>query len=101
MNPYEGYKLYGPYVHRFSKRKIVYLRNSEDDRIYLNLSRYVMEMHLGERLSPQQDVHHVNGDKTDDRLENLEVIHRAPHNSSHAVEANARRIRNKSGQFVN
>jgi hypothetical protein len=70
-NPYEGYKLYGPYIHRFQKRRIVYLRRSEDkdERFYLNYSRYLMEMHLGRRLSPDEDVHHVNGDKMDDRIE--------------------------------
>jgi hypothetical protein len=84
-NPYEGYKLYGPYTHWRSKRKLVYLRKSKDDKIfYLNLARYVMEMHLGRRLTHDEDVHHLNEDVTDDRLENLEVRHRSLHNSEHA-----------------
>ena len=98
MNPYEGYKLYGPYVHRFTKRKIVYLRNQEDDRIYLNYSRYLMEMHLGYRLDPQHDVHHVNGDKTDDRVENFEVVHRTIHNVTQGKENILKRKRNSLGQ---
>ena len=97
--PYEGYRLYGPYVHSYTNRKIVYLRKLfTKEKVYLNYARYLMEIHLGRRLSPQEDVHHVNGDKTDDRLENLEVIHRAFHSTNHGKNRTDL-IRNGLGQF--
>ena len=45
--------------------------------------RVLMEKHLGITLGPDQDVHHINGVKLDNRLENLEVLTKSEHTKRH------------------
>lgn len=45
--------------------------------------RMIMEQHLGRKLEPREHVHHKNDDRTDNRLENLEVLDIVDHAIEH------------------
>lgn len=53
--------------------------------------RIVMEDAIGRPLTSDEIVHHINGDWTDDRLENLALTNRTDHINHHRSELEAAR----------
>lgn len=67
------------YTDRASQR----VRISRGRNKYVYRARAVMEAHLGRALRSDEHVHHVNGDPSDDRIENLRVLDRREHGRLH------------------
>lgn len=63
---------------------------------YELLHRLIMEEKLGRKLLRTEIIHHKNGNPSDNRLENLEVL---VSQSSHAKHHHPLRTRNKKGQY--
>ena len=52
---------------------------------YVLHHRIIMENHLNRLLNANEVVHHINGDKKDNRIENLEVMTRSEHTRNHQL----------------
>jgi hypothetical protein len=64
-------------------RYYVRLYYSDESTRRIARARFVMEQHLRRRLRPNEDVHHINDIKDDDRLENLQLMSRPEHMRLH------------------
>ena len=62
--------------------------------------RTIMEQHIGRKLDNSEHVHHINGIKTDNRIENLEIISNSEHLRRHAI-ANKLGIINRPKTYGN
>jgi predicted RNA-binding Zn-ribbon protein involved in translation (DUF1610 family) len=81
---YEGYKVHGPYTNREGRRMVsLTLDKKVETTAY---ARYLMECHLGYKLPKGIDVHHIDGDKLNDVIENLELKNHSEHCSEHTKE---------------
>ncbi len=53
---------------------------------YILLHRAIMEDHIGRKLEADEVVHHINGNKMDNRIENLEIMSKSEHARLHYSE---------------
>lgn len=70
-----------------------------EGRKEMHVHDMVMELHMGRRLLPTECVHHLNGIKTDNRLQNLEVMPHSDHSSEH-MKALVKARPRKGGRFA-
>ena len=82
MIPYEDYKIYGPYKRKDGRQHIIAFK-SKIDKITVSYPRYLLEISLGRYLSQEEDAHHIDGDFSNNLLENLEVTNKYDHRSDH------------------
>lgn len=75
--PYDGYTLYKVW-HKQEERWMANLvKHYANDRTTMSLARYMMSVHLGRILGQDEHVDHVNNIKSDDRVENFQILTRS------------------------
>jgi hypothetical protein len=74
--PFKDYYLYGPYFHQKQGRYYVNLIpiDNELNRTSMSLSRYKMSVYLKRILDLDEEVDHMDEDKSNDSIDNLQIL---------------------------
>ena len=72
--PFIGIWKHAYLVTKKENRKMVCLVNSNKDRTTIALARYKMAVKLGRLLTDDEQVDHIDNDKTNDDIENLQLL---------------------------
>jgi len=83
----------------FSLKPSGYLAFTRGEHKERSLHVVIMEQALGRHLHAQEVVHHIDHNKQNNALENLQIMTRSEHASHHAKIAYKTRKRNEHGQF--
>ena len=68
-------KVYGPYT-RKDGRKHVIIIDDDNNQTTVSYPKYLMQEHLGRQLTKEETVDHIDGDFTNDSIDNLQILSR-------------------------
>ena len=76
----------GKYLDNRGYLEIYNPEQSTRKKPYIKEHRLVMQLHLGRKLLPNEHIHHLNGNKLDNRIENLVLLSNKEHGLLHSQE---------------
>lgn len=84
--PYSEYKLY-VVLHRKEGRRLACLVKAGSlERTTVSYARYLMSVHLGRLLRKDEQVDHIDGDKSNDQLSNLQILNQKQNLKKQCIE---------------
>jgi hypothetical protein len=66
--------IHGPYLDKQIDRYVVNIQKASGSKGNMTYARYLMQEHLGRVLGSDEHVDHVNENRLDDRIENLQIL---------------------------
>ena len=66
--------VYGPYLRKDGRKHVIHYDEILKTKRTQSYPRYLMELHLGRELTSEEEVDHINGNFTDDRIQNLQLL---------------------------
>ncbi len=76
---YKEYEVYGPYTRKDGRQHVILIHKTDKTRITVSYPKFLMEQHLGRKLTTEETVDHIDRDFTNNSLLNLQVLDRAEH----------------------
>lgn len=72
--PYTTRYKFGYLVTNTENRQTLALYNSKEDRTSTQYARYLLAVSLGRFLTEEEQVDHIDGDKTNNSIDNLQIL---------------------------
>lgn len=63
----------------------IYLKRDDSYENKIKLHRYLMEIKIGRKLKSTEIVHHIDGNKLNNDINNLQIVSRSEHNRIHKL----------------
>jgi len=79
-------KIYGPYISSKDSRSRCIIVYDDGSKRTISYPRLIVEEFLGVELQPDEDVHHIDGDITNNDISNLEVVYKSSHIREHTLK---------------
>ena len=78
-----GMKIYGPYTRKDGRQHVIFYKNGK--RKTMSYPKYLLEQKLGRSLERNETCDHIDGDFSNNSLDNLQLLSRADNIRKHAA----------------